>query len=162
MPVLRKKHKENYTTCPNATIADERLSLSDLGLLVTMLSKPPEWSFSHKALQAELKLDKKGAIQKSVTNLQKAGYLKIVQERHNGRLGKATWYVSDTPCPNIRDTVLEGTPYPEIPDSGKSTSYKRKNIKKKETVPAVEGGAQLPEGIYYDPDSGEFRRKEIT
>ena len=126
MPVLRRKHTESFTIAPNAAVNDDRLSLSDLGLLLKMLSKPPEWNFSHKALQAELKLDKKGAIQKSVTNLQKAGYLKIVQERKNGRLGKAVWYVYDTPYPNIRDTA----PYPEIPDSGKSTSYKRKNEQK--------------------------------
>lgn len=145
MPVLRRKHTENYTTAPNAAVNDERLSLSDLGLLLKMLSKPPEWNFSHKALQAELKLDKKGAIQKSVTNLQKAGYLKIVQERKNGRLGKAVWYVYDTP-------------YPEIPDSGKPASYKRNNIIKAD--PGFKAGSQPFDNLYFDEDAGEWRRKE--
>lgn len=154
MPVLRRKHTENYTTAPNAAVNDERLSLSDLGLLLKMLSKPPEWNFSHKALQAELKLDKKGAIQKSVTNLQKAGYLKIVQERKNGRLGKAVWYVYDTPYPNIQDAV----PYPEIPDSGKPASYKRNNIIKAD--PGFKAGNQPFDNLYFDEDAGEWRRKE--
>lgn len=154
MPVLRRKHTESFTTIPNAAVNDDRLSLSDRGLLLFMLSKPPEWNFSHKALQAELKLDKKGAIQKSVTNLQKAGYLKIVQGRNNGRMGKAVWYVYDTPYPNIQDTA----PHPEIPDSGKPASYKRNNIIKADS--GFKAGNQPFDNLYYDEDAGEWRQKK--
>lgn len=124
-----------------------------------MLSKPPEWNFSHKALLAELPYDKKGVVQACVKKLTETGYLRIVQERSSGRLGKTVWYVYDVPYPNIRDTVEE-SPYPEIPDSGKSTSYKRKNAKKKEAVPAAESGAQPSKELYRDPETGEWRRKE--
>lgn len=129
-----------------------------------MLSKPPEWNFSHKALLAELPYDKKGVVQACINKLTETGYLRIVQERSSGRLSKTVWYVYDVPYPNIRDTVAteHDSPYPEIPDSGKSTSYKRKNVKKKEAVPAVGGGAQPSKDLYRDPETGEWRRKENT
>lgn len=82
-----------------------------------------------------------------------------MQERTKGKLGKTLWYVYDVPNPKYRDTDNPKSPYPEIPDSGKPTSYKIKNKQKKEAAPALEGGAQLPEGIYFDHESGEFRRK---
>lgn len=127
-----------------------------------MLSKPPEWNFSHKALLTELPYDKKGVVQACVNKLTETGYLRIVQERSSGRLGKTVWYVYDVPYPNIRDTVAteHDSPYPEIPDSGKPTSYKRKNVKKKEAVSALEGGTQLSEKFYIDPVSREWRRRE--
>ena len=146
---------------PNALLQDQRLSCRERGLLVWMLSKPPEWNFSHKALLAELPFDKKGVVQASINKLTETGYLQITQERSSGRLGKTVWYVYDVPYPNIRDAVTE-SPYPEIPDSGKPTTYKRKNIKKKEATPAIEGGAQLSEGFYLDPETGQWRRKECT
>lgn len=184
MPVLRQHHTRDFTVIPNSLLQDQRLSCRERGLLVWMLSKPQDWNFSHKALLSELPFDKKGAVQACINKLTEIGYLRIVQERTKGKLGKTLWYVYDVPYPNIRDTAREATqpkeiadgspypkyrdtdrkkpPYPGIPDSGKSTSYKIKNIQMKEAVPAMEGGAQLPEGIYYDPDSGEFRRKETT
>lgn len=159
MPVLRKNHQGNFTPMPNEVLQSKSLSLRARGLLGFMLSKPQDWNFSHKALLSELPSESKGSIQASINELTKSGYVQIIQERKNGRLGKATWYVSDTPYPNIRDAVTVDTPYPGIPDSGKSTSYKRKNIKKKEAVPAVEGGTQLAEGYYLDPESEKWRRR---
>jgi hypothetical protein len=41
-----------------------------------------------------------------------------------------------------------------------AVDYKRKNNKKKTAVSALEGGAQLPAGLYIDPVSGEWRRRE--
>lgn len=162
MPVLRQHHTRDFTVIPNALLQDQRLSCRERVLLVWMLSKPPEWNFSHKALLTELSYDKKGVVQACVNKLTETGYLRIVQERSSGRLGKTVWYVYDVPYPNIRDTVATeyDSPYPEIPDSGKQTSYKRKNVKKKEAVPAAESGAQPSKELYRDPETGEWRRKE--
>lgn len=151
MPVLRKIHRDNYTVLPNELLRDTRLSCCDRGLLVWMLSRPQNWNFSHRALQEALPLDTKGKIQASVTHLSKIGYLKIEQERNGGQLGKTTWFIYDTPYPDMQDTA----PYPGIPDSGKAASYKVSNTKK--ATPALEGGRQ-PE-IYFDPESGAYRRR---
>ena len=181
MPVLRQNHTRDFTVLPNSLLQDQRLSCRERGLLVWMLSKPQDWNFSHKALLAELPYDKKGAVQACINKLTETGYLRIVQERTKGKLGKTLWYVYDVPNPKYQDTAIEASqpenhrcdvpnpkyrdtdnqksPYPEIPDSAKPTSYKIKNKQKKEAAPALEGGAQLPEGIYFDHESGEFRRK---
>ena len=181
MPVLRKNHTRDFTVLPNSLLQDQRLSCRERGLLVWMLSKPQDWNFSHKALLAELQYDKKGAIQACINKLTETGYLRIVQQRTKGKLGKTLWYVFDSPNPKYQDTVIEASqpknhrcdapnpkyrdtanpksPYPEIPDSGKPTSYKIKNKQKKEAAPALKGGVQLPEEIYFDYESGEFRRK---
>lgn len=128
-----------------------------------MLSKPLEWNFSHKALLSELPFDKKGTLQACINKLTETGYLRIVQERTKGKLGKTLWYVYDVPYPECRDSDNKKPPYPKIPDSGKPTSYKVKNIKNKAAVPALEGGEQpLPSHIYYDEELGEYRRKENT
>lgn len=159
MPVLRQIHKNNFTTLPNTLLQDSRLSCSERGLLVWMLSKPAEWNFSHKALLMELPHDKKGSIQNCVNKLTETGYLRIVQERTNGRLGKTVWYVYDSPYPNIQDTEENKTPYPRIPDSSKSTAYKRKNKEKEKAVPGLEAGRQPLGNCYYDQEAGEWRRK---
>lgn len=169
MPVLRQHHTRDFTVIPNALLQDQRLSCRERGLLVWMLSKPPEWNFSHKALLAELPYDKKGVVQSCINKLTETGYLRITQERSCGRLGKTVWYVYDVPYPNIRDTAAQtpqsgktehGSPYPEIPEPGKPPSYKRKKIKKKDAVFALEGGTQLSENLYFNQESGEWCWKE--
>lgn len=146
VPVLRKHHTRDFTVIPNALLRDQRLSCRERGLLVWMLSKPQEWNFSHKSLLAELPFDKKGTVQACISKLEETGYLRIVQERKQGKLGKTQWYVYDVP-------------YPEIPDSGKPASYKRKNIKKEKAVPGFGAGEQPLGTVYFDTESGEWRRK---
>ena len=159
VPVLRKHHTRDFTVIPNALLRDQRLSCRERGLLVWMLSKPQEWNFSHKSLLAELPFDKKGTVQACISKLEETGYLRIVQERKQGKLGKTQWYVYDVPYPDIRDTDNRLPPYPEIPDSGKPASYKRKNIKKEKAVPGFGAGEQPLGNVYLDTESGEWRRK---
>ena len=149
MPVIKRRHTSDFTVLPNDLLQDQRLSCRDRGLLVWMLSMPPDWNFSHNALLKELRFDKKGAVQSCIKKLKELGYLKIIQERNNGRLGNKIWYVCDTP-------------YPDIPNFGISSAYKINNIKKKKAVPTCWGGEQPSYEIYYDPELGEYRRRERT
>lgn len=157
MPVLRQHHTRDFTVIPNALLQDQRLSCRDRGLLVWMLSKPPDWEFSKLSIVNELKLDGESSIKSGVKNLKAAGYLEIRQERVNGKVSRSVWTVSDTPqgCFNPTDSPqgcfppLENSPY-----------TKDKKRKRKKAAPALEGGAQLPEDIYFDPEQGEYRRKE--
>lgn len=157
MPVLRQVHRENFTVLPNELLQDPQLSCRDRGLLVLMLSKPPEWVFSHKSLLGELPLDTKGGIQGSVNKLRQLGYLQIIQERHRGQLGKTVWYISDTPYPNMQDTAGAPPPYPEIPGSGKPAPYKIH--REKSAAPALEGGVQP--GCFFDKTAGTWKRRDV-
>ena len=121
-----------------------------------MLSKPPDWEFSKLSIVNELKLDGESSIKSGVKNLKAAGYLEIRQERVNGKVSRSVWTVSDTPqgCFNPTDS-----PQGCFPPGENSPYIKDRKPKRKKAAPALEGGPQLPEGIFFDHESGEYRRK---
>ena len=157
MPVLRQNHTRDFTVIPNSLLQDQRLSCRDRGLLVWMLSKPPDWEFSKLSIVGELKLDGESSIKSGIKNLKAAGYLEIRQERIKGKVSRSIWTVSDTPqgCFSPADS-----PQGRYPPMENSPYTKERINKRNKAAPALEGGAQLPEGIYFDNESGEFRRKE--
>lgn len=156
MPVLRQNHTRDFTVIPNSLLQDQRLSCRDRGLLVWMLSKPPDWEFSKLSIVGELQLDGESSIKSGIKNLKAAGYLEIRQERKKGKVFRSVWTVSDMPqgCFNPTES-LQGR-YPHMENSPYT---KERLYKKKEAVPALEGGAQHPEGVYFDNEAGEYRRK---
>lgn len=135
-----------------------------------MLSKPSDWKFTKKNILAEISQDGDRSLQAAVKKLKDMGYLTITRgDRRKGKLAESIWTVYDTP--QMQNAVVEQAqpqksecdlPQLRFPSVQNAVDYKINNNKKKKAVPATEGGAQLPEGIYYDPDSGEFRRKETT
>ncbi|MCI6851390.1 MAG: hypothetical protein MR883_07760 [Clostridiales bacterium] len=156
MPVLRQHHARDFTTIPNALLQDQRLSCRDRGLLVWMLSKPPDWEFSKLSIVDELKLDGESSIKSGIKNLKATGYLEIRQERIKGKVSRSVWTVSDTPQGCFNPTALPQGRFPPMENS----PYTKERInKRKKAAPAFEGGTQLPDGIFFDSESGEFRRK---
>lgn len=164
LPVLRQHHTRDFTVLPNALLQDQRLSCRDRGLLVWMLSKPPDWSFSKAAIVAELRQDGERSVQSGVKVLQELGYLTITRERQKkGTISRAVWNVFDTPQVRnaaVDESTEERTPQLRYPAMGNAVL--NKNKKKKLAVPAGEGGTQLSEGFYIDPGTGQWRRKERT
>lgn len=155
MPVLRQRHARNFTTLPNELLQDQQLSCRDRGLLVWMLSKPPDWKFTHAAILQELPADGKTAILNCVKRLQKIGYLEISRSKKAGQFDKSIWTVSDTPHPQNEDM---DTPHPRFPHPQNADVFLKKELTKKEkAVPALEGGRQ-PE-IYFDQEAGEWKRR---
>ena len=156
MPVIRQKHTRDFTNLPNALLQDQRLSCRDRGLLVWMLSKPPDWEFSKLSIVDELKLDGESSIKSGIKNLKAAGYLEIRQERIKGKVSRSVWTVTDTPQGCFNPT---GSPQGRYPPMENSPYTKERINKRNKAAPALEGGAQLPEDIFFDQESGEFRRK---
>lgn len=165
------------------------MSCRDLGLLVFMLHKPPDWKFTKQALLVELEQDGERSVQSGMKKLQELGYLEITREsRRKGKLARSIWTVRDTPQlrnaamdaentakqyaknpPQLQNAVMvtdteerKGNNSPQLryPSVQNAVDYKRKNNKEKAAVSAVEGGAQLLVGFYKDPASGEWRRRE--
>ncbi len=158
MPVLRKHLNSNFTTIPNTLLTDPHLSCRDKGLLVWMLSKPPDWSFSKSGISRELTLDGLASIQSSMKVLQAAGYLRIERKRDNqGKLSAAVWTVSD--CPQFKNQTMDA-PQLDFPSMENRPYNKKERINKKgRPMPAFEGGQQ-PE-LYFDPEHEEWRRVVI-
>jgi len=151
---------------PNALLQDPSLSYRDIGLLVWMLSKPQNWKFSYEGMLAERSTDGKSAIQAGVKNLKSAGYLRIEKKRNKGRLTESIWYVYDSPCIENQYMVVDsqpkavkGSPCMEKPYM-ENPPQQKKYQQKEKAVSALGGGAQLPDGFYYDPVTGEYRRGE--
>lgn len=124
-----------------------------------MLSKPPDWEFSKLSIVNELKLDGESSIKSGVKNLKAAGYLEIRQERVKGKVSRCVWTVSDTPQGCFNPTDSPQGRFPPMENSP-NTKYRRKKGKK--ASPALDGGAQLPDGFFFDRESGEIRRRGNT
>lgn len=164
MPVLRQHHERDYTIIPNPTIRDQRLSCRDLGLLVRMLQKPPEWKFTKQTLLAELEEDGERSVQSGMKRLQELGYLEITREhRQKGKIARSIWTVRDTP--QLRNASVESgpdeqtaIPSPQLRYPSTENAAGNKIQKRETAVRAVEGGAQLPSGVYFDAESGQWRK----
>ena len=80
--IIRRKHKNRFTQIPNAIFADRRLCIAAKGLLVYLLSRPPNWTVRHDQLQYTLGIGRK-LLTKLLNELAEAGYLD--RDEHQGR-----------------------------------------------------------------------------
>jgi len=98
--IIRRKVASNYTVLDNAVIRDTRLSWKALGLLVRLLSLPPNFSLCLKFLAHE-RPSGRDATRSGLTELERSGYLTILRERdESGKFAKTTWLITD--CPTDR------------------------------------------------------------
>lgn len=137
MAILRKNNKEQYTTIPQGLLRDERLSLKDIGLLVSMLALPDNWKFSENGLEAIFKNDGQASIRTGLKNLEYAGYLHRKRERGaDGKITAVTWYLYDEPIahPEYRKPHLEN-PSVVIPslENPPQSNTKQSNTKESKT-----------------------------
>ena len=72
--IIRRKHKNRFTQIPNAIFEDRRLCIAAKGLLVYLLSRPPNWTVQHNQLQYTLRIGRK-LLTKLLNELAEAGYL---------------------------------------------------------------------------------------
>lgn len=139
MAILRKNNKQRYTTIPMEIIRDERLSLKDIGLLVSMLSLPDNWEFSENGLEKIYKNDGQTSIRTGLKNLEKYGYLKRIRTRQsNGKIGTVEWFLYETPHtenPHFENHSVENQPQYNTNTSNTNQSNikeKKKESKKEE------------------------------
>lgn len=75
MAVFRVNKTKNYTVISNTHFKEKGMSLKAKGLLSLMLSLPDEWDYSVKGLAA-LSKDGKDSVMKTLSELERFGYLK--------------------------------------------------------------------------------------
>ena len=79
--------QEGFVIVSKKVLMDKNLSLRDRGMLVTLMSLPPEWNFSVNGMAAILP-DGKDGVGSSIRNLEKHGYLKRERQKNtNGTFG---------------------------------------------------------------------------
>lgn len=133
-----------------------------------MLHKPQDWKFTKQGLLSELGQDGDRSIQSGMDKLKELGYLEITREsRKKGKLAQSIWTVRDVP--QLQNAVMANqsneqtescSPQMRYPSVQNAAGYKVKKDKAKTAVSALEGGAQLQVGLYLDPVSGEWRRRD--
>ncbi len=95
--ILRRKVTSNFTVLDNAIIQDKRLSWKALGLLVRLLSYPPNFKLRLVSLSRE-RASGRDATRSGLKELEMAGYLTIVRERAaSGKYATTTWIINDQP-----------------------------------------------------------------
>jgi hypothetical protein len=84
MAIIRVEKRSNFTVVDNTFIRDNNLSLKAKGLMLLMLSLPPEWDYSIAGLSAICQ-EGKTAIRNCLKELEQNYYLK--RERKNNEKG---------------------------------------------------------------------------
>lgn len=84
MAIIRVEKQSNYTVVDNTFIRDMGLSMKAKGLMLLMLSLPPQWDYSVAGLAAICK-EGMTAIRGALKELEDAGYLR--RERRNNEKG---------------------------------------------------------------------------
>lgn len=118
--IIRRKVASNFTVLDNAIIRDTRLSWKALGLLVRLLSLPPNFKLRLVSLSRE-RPSGRDATRSGLKELEQSGYLTIVREREaSGKFTTTTWIIQDKP---------ENHPKSENPNVDKPTAGSTKSEK---------------------------------
>jgi hypothetical protein len=113
--IIRNKHKSRFTQIPNAIFEDQRISIGAKGLLVYLLSRPPNWSVQHKQLQRALGIGRK-LLTKLLNELAEAGYVDRDEYQGRDELNRFMPYdytVRDIPEPRVTDAPAALHPEPQ-------------------------------------------------
>ena len=115
--IIRRKVASNFTVLDNAVIRDTRLSWKALGLLVRLLSLPPNFKLRLVTLSRE-RPSGRDATRSGLKELEQTGYLTIVRERDvSGKFTTTNWIIQDRP---------ENWPHSEKPHVAKPTAANTK------------------------------------
>lgn len=109
--------RENFQILPNATARDKRLSFRARGLLVLMLSYPPNWQFNRDWLARQTDGEGVSAVRTALQELETCGYLVRRRIQVEGRF---QWVqkVYRTPQDSDADQTIGGKSSDGIPADG--------------------------------------------
>ena len=132
-----KKHQTqgNYTAVSNSIVKDKTLSLTERGLILTLLSFPDDWTLTVKGLCSILP-DGKDRITRALNRLIEKGYVTRIQHRSNdGKFAEILLEVNSSPYkdPKAETTPEQDFPYTEYSVANKSDADNRTQYYKQES-----------------------------
>ena len=134
MAVLKNKTQGNYTLVSQNIMRDKNLSLTERGMLLTLLSLPDSWQLTIKGL-CQILPDGKDKVSKTLNSLIDKGYITREQSRDGG--GKF-----DSTILEVHETPVKPTEPTQPTDPTDPVDRSRKVIKefprKPETSPCPE------------------------
>lgn len=114
--IFKRKTPRNFTIIPNDVINDSRLSWKSLGILVKLLSLPPNYSYLTMESLSKKNGTGAAATRSGLQELEDAGYLSI-QRKHDarGRFAHTVWTISDTSDREKEVPPFRGNPNMDSP-----------------------------------------------
>lgn len=117
-----------FVVVNKAIAMDKDLNMRDRGMMLTLMSFPPEWKFSIKGLE-KIVPDGRDAINSSLQRLEEKRYLVRVQERdEKGKFTDTKIYIN----PNPKENPVMNNPIAGNPTSAKPPPEKPNQIINKE------------------------------
>ena len=118
MAVLKNKTQGNYTIVSQNIMRDKNLSLTERGMLLTLLSLPDNWHLTIMGL-CQILPDGKDKIAKTLNSLIDKGYVTRDQGRANGgKFDSTNLEVHETPIPvtkpPMQPKILTENPAPKM------------------------------------------------
>lgn len=122
-----------FVVVNKAIAMDKDLNMRDRGMMLTLMSFPPEWNFSIKGLE-KIVPDGRDAISSSLQRLEEKHYLVRVQERdEKGKFADTKIYINPNPKENPEmDEPITGNPFSGKPMAENPIQINNKEIKNKE------------------------------
>jgi hypothetical protein len=154
--IIRHKHKGRFSIVPNGIFHDPRLSLPAKGLLVYLLSLPPDWEVRHDHLQDKLRIGRK-LLESAFKEIIAAGYAvrdEIQDRDEHHRFTTLNYVVSDVSSRAISD----------VPFSSRSKPKRRRSSgNNKERVKTELTNTTLPKSLPIAPGRKvKASRKQYT
>jgi DnaD/phage-associated family protein len=114
--IFRRAHASNFVAISNDLAREVMLTNTERGLLVWLLSYPPDWIISLQTLVTVG--DSLRSLRRTAQRLEDKGYIKRERERDpvTGRLGRSVLFVYEEPLPpeqRTRDNRRKTTPKTE-------------------------------------------------
>ncbi|CAD6367542.1 hypothetical protein SHEWT2_02854 [Shewanella hafniensis] len=167
MSVIRRAQEGSFTIMPNETIRDPRLSIDALGLLLKLVSLPPNWEVHPSVVQAESKIG--DSRWRRISNeLIDAGYLTRAKERlDNGRWDWIFTVYQESQIPEVtknqkdaatRGFSMDGSSTRGSTVLGPATSGKSTDIIKKDLIKKDQQKQKKRE----DSRSQNFTRRDLV
>lgn len=94
--ILKNNTQGNFTIISNVILTDKMLSITDRGLLCTIISLPDGWDFTVSGM-ASILPDGKDKIKSSLNRLANRGYLSISQQRESGKFSSNELHINIPP-----------------------------------------------------------------
>jgi hypothetical protein len=134
--ILRVKRTKGYTTIPNSTLCDHRLSYRARGVLAFLLAKPDDWETRTTDLPGGREEPREGrdAVRTALKELRELGYMDQEREQYRDEeSGKWLWRTV---------TVVRDFPEPENPTSEVVPETDSQASETSWDIPTTEGASE--------------------
>jgi hypothetical protein len=130
--ILRVKRTKGYTTIPNSTLCDHRLSFRARGVLAFLLAKPDDWETRTTDLP-EHGREGRDAVRTALKELRELGYMDQEREQYrDDESGKWLWRTV---------TIVRDFPEPENPTSEVVPETDSQSSETSWDIPTTDGGS---------------------